>query len=250
MKTGGRGKAGGVKVADDAGRRRREGQRHPRHGHQGPHGPQGARRAGQRHRGGVLLLLPARPREPHLPRDLLRRGRHGDRGGRRTSARRRSPRSPVDAARPASTGPRPREIAAAGGLPEDVARRRRRAHREALVRLRRRGRHAGRGQPADPDGRRPGDRAGRQGHPRRQRRLPPRRTTRRSPTRPPRTRWRPRPRRRTSTTSSSTATSASSATAPGLVMSTLDVVAYAGEESRRRQARPTSSTSAAAPRPR
>ena len=36
----------------------------------------------------------------------------------------------------------------------------------------------------------------------------------------------------------------------GLVMSTLDVVAYAGEDARRRQARPTSSTSAAAPTPR
>ena len=38
------------------------------------------------------------------------------------------------------------------------------------------------------------------------------------------------PRPSTSTTSSSTARSASSATEPGLVMSTLDVVAYAGEE--------------------
>ena len=53
-----------------------------------------------------------------------------------------------------------------------------------------------------------------QGHPRRERRLPAARSTRRSRTTPPPTRSRPRPRRRTSTTSSSTARSASSATVP------------------------------------
>ena len=70
----------------------------------------------------------------------------------------------------------------------------------------------------------------RQGHPRRERRVPARGRTPRSRTSTPPTRWRPRPRPRASTTSSSTVRSASSATAPGLVMSTLDVVAYAGEK--------------------
>ena len=45
--------------------------------------------AAARHRGGVLLLLPARPR-PTAPtwRMASRRGRHGDRGARRRAARR------------------------------------------------------------------------------------------------------------------------------------------------------------------
>ncbi len=46
VKTGGRGKAGGVKVRRRRERRRGEGQGHPRHGHQGPHGPQGPGRGG------------------------------------------------------------------------------------------------------------------------------------------------------------------------------------------------------------
>ena len=95
---------------------------------------------------------------------------------------------------------------------------------------RERGRDARRGQPARQDRGRRHRRPRRQGHARRERRLPAPRPRRRSRTRPRPTRSRPRPRRRASTTSSSTATSASSATAPGLVMSTLDVVAYAGEE--------------------
>ena len=53
----------------DPGRGPREGRGDPRHGHQGPHGAPGAGHRGQRHRGGVLRLLPARPGQPHLPGD-------------------------------------------------------------------------------------------------------------------------------------------------------------------------------------
>ena len=70
--------------------------RDPRHGHQGPHGPPGAGRAGRRHRGGVLLLLPARPGQPQLPLHRLHRGRRGDRGRRARRTPTRSPRSPID----------------------------------------------------------------------------------------------------------------------------------------------------------
>ena len=214
VKTGGRGKAGGVKLAELAGGGPGEGRGHPRDGHQGPHRAPGAGHRGQRHRRGVLLLVPARPRQPHVPGDVLGRGRHGDRAAGRRAAR-------GAGAHPGRRDRRggPGEGRRDRGRREDPGRGRgpgRGRHREAVGDLRRRGRHAGRGEPAGP---RPAgqDRgAGRQGHPRRQRRLPPpgpRRPGRRAR---PRTRWRPRPRRRTSTTSSSTtARSGSSATAPG-----------------------------------
>ncbi len=60
---------------------------HPRPGHQGPHREEAAGRRGQRHRRGVLHLLPSRSRQPHLPGHVLGRGRHGDRRGRRHQAR-------------------------------------------------------------------------------------------------------------------------------------------------------------------
>ena len=107
-----------------------------------------------------------------------------------------------------------REIATAAKFPAELVE----PVADVLVRLwaslRRRGRHAGRGQPAGPGRRRHGRRARRQGHPRRQRRLPAagQRRVRRHSRQP--TRWSRRPRRSTSTTSSSTARSASSATAP------------------------------------
>ena len=106
----------------------------------------------------------------------------------------------------------------------------RRRPAEAVDRLPRRGRDARRGQPARQDRGRRHRRPRRQGDARRERRLPPRRPRGPRGHGRTRTRSRPPPRRRTSTTSSSTAPSASSATAPGLVMSTLDVVAYAGEQ--------------------
>ncbi len=73
----------------------------------------------QRHRRGVLRLLPARPVQPHLPGDGHPRGRHGDRAARRGAARRAGARSRstrctgVDAAKAA-------EIADAGKFPAEV----------------------------------------------------------------------------------------------------------------------------------
>ena len=107
-------------------------------------------------------------------------------------------------------GPRDRR---AGRLPRRRCRPGGRGRAQALGRLRQGGRDAGRGQPAGEDRRRARHRPGRQGDARRERRLPPRRSTRRCTTSAPTTRWRRRPRRRASTTSSSTARSASSATA-------------------------------------
>ena len=99
VKVGGRGKAGGVKLADGRGRGQRPGHRHPRHGHQGPHRPQGHDHRGRRHRRGVLLLLPARPGQPHVPVHRQRRPAawRSSRSPRRT--RRRWPRSAIDAER-------------------------------------------------------------------------------------------------------------------------------------------------------
>ena len=213
VKVGGRGKAGGVKLASSVEEAEQVAGADPRHGHQGPHRAPGDDRAGRSDRGGVLLLGAARPRQPHLPGDGLPRGRHGDRAARGREARGAGP-GPGRRARRASTTPRrarsPRRAASRPTSPTRWSA----ADPEALGRLRRRGRHAGRGQPAGEDRRRPDRRARRQGDPRRQRRLPAARPRRRWRTRPPPTRWRRRPRRRTSTTSSSTARSASSATAP------------------------------------
>jgi hypothetical protein len=49
-------------------------------------------RPGRPHRRGVLLLHPARPREPHLPGHVLQGGRHGHRAARRRAARGPGPR--------------------------------------------------------------------------------------------------------------------------------------------------------------
>ena len=117
------------------------------------------------------------------------------------------------------------EIVAAAGFD---ARRRgpgRRGAAEAVDRVPRGGRDAGRGQPAGQDRGRPRHRAGRQGHPGRQRGVPAPRPRRAESTRRRPTRWRPRPRSTTSTTSSSTASVGIIGNGAGLVMSTLDVVA-------------------------
>ena len=66
VKTGGRGKAGGVKVAKHAGGGRAAGRADPGHGHQGPHGAPRAGRSRGADRGGVLRLLPARPGQPQF----------------------------------------------------------------------------------------------------------------------------------------------------------------------------------------
>ena len=89
-----------------------------------------------------------------------------------------------------------REIVDAAGFDDDVKDADRRRHPEALGRLPRRGRDAGRGQPAGQDRGRQDHRPGRQGLARRERRLPAPGARRRSrtPPRPTRSRRRPRPR--------------------------------------------------------
>ena len=144
-----------------------------------------------------------------------------------------------------------REIAPGRRAAGEGARRRRRAHREALVRLRRRGRHAGRGQPDDPVGRRPGEGARRQGHSRRQRRLPPAGARGVTPTSPAEDPLEAKAKEKDLNYVKLDGDVGIIGNGAGLVMSTLDVVAYAGEAlPRQAVARPTSSTSAAAPRPR
>ncbi len=91
VKTGGRGKAGGVKLAhspEEAGARA---VRDPRYGHQGPHGPPRHGRPGREDRRGVLLLGAARPGQPHLSRHGVQGGRHGDRAARGRAAGRARP---------------------------------------------------------------------------------------------------------------------------------------------------------------
>ena len=84
---GGRGKAGGVKLAGDEAAAERVAGDDPRHGDQGHPGPQGARRAGRRHRPRVLHVGRARSGRPADPADGLGRGRRRDRAGRRRPAR-------------------------------------------------------------------------------------------------------------------------------------------------------------------
>ena len=123
-----------------------------------------------------------------------------------------------------------RSIAEQGHLPAEVLDAAAVTIAEAVGGLRRRGRHPGRGQPAGAHARRPDPRAGRQGHAGRQRRLPPARS------------------RASSRTSDATDPLELKAkendlnyvkldgevgiigNGAGLVMSTLDVVAYAGEK--------------------
>ena len=67
VKAGGRGKAGGVKLAKTPDEAFEHALEHPRDGDQGPHGQPGPGHPGDAPGGGVLLLLPARPRQPsHL----------------------------------------------------------------------------------------------------------------------------------------------------------------------------------------
>ena len=103
--------------------RRRQGARDPRHGHQGPHRPPRAGRTCRRHRGGVLLLLPARPGQPQLPLHRLHRGRRRDRGDRHDEPRRDRPRS-RSTPRSASTTPRPPRSSRPTGFPAVHLRRR------------------------------------------------------------------------------------------------------------------------------
>ena len=124
----------------------REGHRHPRHGHQGPHRAPGADRADGRHRRRVLLLLPGRPRQPRLPLHRQRRGRCRDRGGRAHQPGRDRPR--LD--RPA--GRRRRRQGRRDRLRVALPGRGRRGgdgrREEAVGRVHQGGRVAGRGEPA------------------------------------------------------------------------------------------------------
>ena len=173
VKTGGRGKAGGVKIArspDEAAERAR---RHPRHGHQGPHRSstvmiaEGADIAEEYY----FSLLLDRANRRYLAM-CSQRGRHGHRDAGRRAARGPGPgrrstrRSASTRRRPTRSWPRPGSPAT---TPREIAR---------VLQLlwevyRVRGRHAGRGEPAGQDRRRVDHRAGRQGVAGRERRLPP-----------------------------------------------------------------------------
>ena len=170
VKAGGRGKAGGVKLAKTPDEAQQHADGDPGHGDQGPDRAAGAGGACGVHRRGVLLLVPAGPGRPAVPLHRERRGWCGDRGGRQDQPRG----GPQDRDRPRHR--RERGEGAGDRRRGEVPRRADRAGRadgpQAVAGLRRGGRHAGRGQPAGPArGRRPRG-AGRQGLPRRQRRLP------------------------------------------------------------------------------
>ena len=172
VQVGGRGKAGGIKLAADADERRTHADAHPRHGHQGP-----------RRRDAV-----GSSRRATSPRSTTRRSRST--GRRSCTSGCCPPQGGVDIEQVAEEDPdaiarlhvdpvdglergrRPR----VGRPGEAESRRHRRRGRHPLKlyrRVRRRRRRPRRDQPADPHDRRAGARPRRQGHPRRQRRLPP-----------------------------------------------------------------------------
>ena len=93
VKTGGRGKAGGVKLADSPDEAPETRRATSSAWTSRATSSTGCSSPGSRHRRGVLRLVPARPGQPHLPRDGQRRGRHGDRGGRGARGPRRWRRS-------------------------------------------------------------------------------------------------------------------------------------------------------------
>ena len=147
VQIGGRGKAGGIKVAKD----RAEAEEHSKAilgmDIRGPHGPRGVDRGRVGHRRRVLRVDRLRPLRQAPAGDALHAGRHGHRGGRREQPGRDRP----PARRPAARLP---------GLPRAPARvrgRRRRRRRapdrraadQALRRVRQRRGDARRGQPAD-----------------------------------------------------------------------------------------------------
>ena len=150
--TGGRGKAGGIKLAATPAEAREAAGRDPRPRHPRPHGPQGAassRRStiAQEFYLGVML-----------DRAAARRDAHGQRRGRRRHRRGRARAAGTDRARATPIrllGLHPyqaREIAFALGLAGRQGRRLRRDRPTALYdAYRRRRRDAGRDQPARPD---------------------------------------------------------------------------------------------------
>ena len=143
---GGRGKAGGVKLAVDRGRGRGRRRADPRARDQGAARPARPRRARRRDRQGVLPLGRPRPGDAAAHVHRLGRGRHRDRAGGRRQPRRDRLRARRPAARPARLrGPRARvqdrvRSALEGrrgdrqGSPPDDARLRRRPRRDQPAR--------------------------------------------------------------------------------------------------------------------
>ena len=118
VKIGGRGKAGGVKVAKTPGEAATRPERSSAWTSRATRCT-GCSSIRAPTSGGVLRLLPARPGQPHLPGHGVLRGRHGDR-----AARRRAAGCPgqgggrcADRCRPAKA----REIVAAARFPAEVA---------------------------------------------------------------------------------------------------------------------------------
>ena len=91
VKAGGRGKAGGVKLAKTPDEAFEHATNILRHGDQGPAGQPRAGHAGHAAARGVLLLLPAGPVQPQLPVHRQRRGWCRDRRGRQDQPRGRPP---------------------------------------------------------------------------------------------------------------------------------------------------------------
>ena len=89
VRIGKRGKAGGIKIANDREEARKSRRGDPRHGHPRLHGPRGVGRAGVEDRRRVLRVDHPRPLGEEAPGDPLAHGRDGRRGGRRDRSRRR-----------------------------------------------------------------------------------------------------------------------------------------------------------------
>ena len=171
VKIGGRGKAGGIKVAQNQDEARAHAEAILGMDIRGLHRPRGVDRGRVGDRGRVLRVDHLRPQRQEAADHALDQGRHGHRGGRRGG-----PRRDRDAARrPAHRLP---------GLPRAQAGVRRQGRRrprppgrrlpgQALRHVRRRGGDARRGQPADRHARPRRRGARREGHARRQRALPP-----------------------------------------------------------------------------
>ncbi len=105
VKVGGRGKAGGVKVAKTPDDARVAAEAILGMDIKGHTVHRVLVDPGAADRRGVLRLVPARPVEPYVPRDGVLRGRHGDRAAGRRAARCAGPRAD-QRPRPASTRPR------------------------------------------------------------------------------------------------------------------------------------------------
>ena len=88
VQVGGRGKAGGIKLAATADEVRAARREHPRDGHQGPRREARLGRARVRHRRGVLRELHARPLGEEVPEHGVGARRRRHRAGRRGGTRR------------------------------------------------------------------------------------------------------------------------------------------------------------------